>query len=156
MGFLTDWDELREKIRPWLALVQSEGTKTEALAAGKIGGLECVDAAFEARIATSCACRGRPIAVALLRTTPCKRTPAPPPLRTANKRLGQAPLGATAQARIVPRGTRASTKCPQGSTHCGRRPSTWRGLVRIARERHVFVSPLRLPRPDVRPQRTGG
>jgi hypothetical protein len=53
------------EIRPWLALFQREGRKTEALAAGKIGGLEDVDAAFEPRTTMNCACRGRPIAVVL-------------------------------------------------------------------------------------------
>jgi hypothetical protein len=53
----------KEKIRPCLALFQSEGRQTEALAAGGIGGVERIDAVLKARITRSCACRGRPIAV---------------------------------------------------------------------------------------------
>ena len=56
---------MRSEIRPWLAVFRGERGRTEALAAGKIGGIAWVDAGFEARTTMNCACRGRPIAVVL-------------------------------------------------------------------------------------------
>jgi len=145
-----------DEIRPWLALFQGEGTKSQAVAAGKIGGLGCIDAAFEAPITKSCTSRRRPTAFVLHRSTPCKRTSALPSLRTAAKCLGQVRVGATAQGRIAPRGTPASTRYPQESTHCGRQQSTYRGPFRIARETRGAVSPPRLRRFDVRQQQIEG